>query len=468
MAQTGTGTRDELPPVRRVIIEEHRQIEPFNDRARNLSVLNKPLWLFQRESCEGVLGSRLQEGLPAAALDDIQSDGGAPLLVHREDLFFDEPYFRAFWEQAVALGRPCQAAFYATDRAFTAYAVPLTRCFVAERDAAGKPFYRVPLWYFPNGIPHDGADAKPPEPVFIKSNYREVGYYSLPPYMSATQFEDSSRGDLTHLLPARSMLSIESWVHVYYANVLFGVFALGSRFELQADQSWLYRLRILAKAMLEQRQALSCSEVVHLGRNVHIDPSVTIQGPAWIGDNVTIEAGAVITNCIIGPGTSIGNDCQLFLSVVGEACFLPFKASLFMSVMMERSIVAQNTCLQMAVVGRNSFVGAGNTFTDFMMVPKFGGETLMAMGPNGLEPTGQVVLGGCVGHNCRIGSGMVVHPARMIESDVILFSAPGRRVIMRNITFEQSDHHKLPPDRAELHERQYPRTDELEDEIEEW
>jgi hypothetical protein len=29
-------------------------------------------------------------------------------------------------------------------------------------------------------------------------------------------------------------------------------------------------------------------------------------------------------------------------------------------------------------------------------------------------------MGGCVGHNCRVGSGMIVYPARTIESDVVL------------------------------------------------
>jgi len=53
----------------------------------------------------------------------------------------------------------------------------------------------------------------------------------------------------------------------------------------------------------------------------------------------------------------------------------------------------------------------------------------------------QPVLGGCVGHNCRLGSGLVIYPARTIESDVVLISSPNRRVIMKNISFEESDHH---------------------------
>ncbi len=450
--------------IRKITVEDSRLIEPFNDRARNLTILNKPLWLSQKESIEGVLGSRCKEEPEVASLADIHpTPEHMPLLVYRENLWFDEPFFRAFWEQAAGQTEPCQAAFSADDLAYTTYVLPLTSQIAPDKNNDGETIYRLPLWYFPNGVPKGGCGTANAHPIIVPSDHRTVGYYSVPEYMS------TKLGDLSHLLPMRSVLSIESWVHIYYANVIFGIFAVGSRFEARANRDWLFRLRILAQAMLEQRQVLSCSQVVHMGKGVHIDPSVVIQGPAWIGDNVTIEGGAVITNSIIGANTAIGQDCHVFLSVIGEKCFLPFKASLFMSVMMQDSTVAQNTCLQMAVIGRNSFVGAGSTFTDYLVVPKPPGESLMAMGPNGLEPTGQVVMGSCVGHNCRIGSGMIVYPARMIESDVVLIATPDRRVIARNIAFEESDHHKLPLDRAKLQQRWWPRPDEIDiEEEEEW
>jgi len=126
---------------------------------------------------------------------------------------------------------------------------------------------------------------------------------------------------------------------------------------------------------------------------------------------------------------------------------------LFESVLMEDCMVAQNTCLQMCVVGRGTFIGAGNTFTDFNLVPRIPIRSHFA---GKLENTGMPVVGSAIGHNVRIGSGMIIFPARMIESDVILFASPERRVIDRNINYEDSDHWKLPnPDAA--HPRLYPR-----------
>jgi carbonic anhydrase/acetyltransferase-like protein (isoleucine patch superfamily) len=77
----------------------------------------------------------------------------------------------------------------------------------------------------------------------------------------------------------------------------------------------------------------------------------------------------VIENCLIGDNVNVGQGCQLMLSVVGDGAFLPFRAALFMTTLMDNSMVAQNACLQMCVIGRNTFIGAGSTFTDFNLLP---------------------------------------------------------------------------------------------------
>ena len=88
----------------------------------------------------------------------------------------------------------------------------------------------------------------------------------------------------------------------------------------------LLNCSILGKAIYEGCQILECSELVKVGRNCVIDPHAIIHGPTTIGDNVTINAGAVIENCIIGNNVNISQDVQLMLSVVGDGAFLPFRA----------------------------------------------------------------------------------------------------------------------------------------------
>jgi UDP-N-acetylglucosamine diphosphorylase / glucose-1-phosphate thymidylyltransferase / UDP-N-acetylgalactosamine diphosphorylase / glucosamine-1-phosphate N-acetyltransferase / galactosamine-1-phosphate N-acetyltransferase len=238
------------------------------------------------------------------------------------------------------------------------------------------------------------------------------------------------------------------------------VFSRGSRFEDYLSKHNLFALKVLFRAILEQKQVLSCSDLVQVGEKTIIDPSAIVLGPTTIGRGCYIGPGAVIDNCAIGDYVNVAQGCQLMLSVVGNNSFLPFRASLFMTTIMEYSIIAQNTCLQMCVIGRNSFVGAGNTFTDFNLLP----APLRALNAfDELEDTGQSVLGGCVGHNSRLGSGLVVMPGRLIESDTILFASPERRVINKNITYEESDHHKVRASVAKLHKRRYPRNIESEE-----
>lgn len=140
------------------------------------------------------------------------------------------------------------------------------------------------------------------------------------------------------------------------------------------------------------------------------------------------------------------------LSVVGDGTFMPFRSALFMTTVMENSMIAQNTCLQMSVIGRNTFVGAGSTFTDYNLVP----TPLRARDASGkLSLSNRPVMGSAVGHNCRLGSGLIVYPSRMIESDVVLAASRERRVIDRDVSFEESDHHHFKA--ANLHKALYHR-----------
>jgi NDP-sugar pyrophosphorylase family protein len=143
---------------------------------------------------------------------------------------------------------------------------------------------------------------------------------------------------------------------------------------------------------------LECSELVKIGRNCTIDPTAVIHGPTTIGDNVTINAGAVIDNCIIGSNVNISQGVQLMLCVVGDGAFLPFRSGLFMTTVMENSMIAQNTCMQLCVVGRNTFIGAGSTFTDYNLVPL----PLRARDGHGRSPSSPSGHGGC--HRAQLRS----------------------------------------------------------------
>jgi carbonic anhydrase/acetyltransferase-like protein (isoleucine patch superfamily) len=414
----------------KIILQAPRPISPFNEPARDLRIQNVPLWLWQRNLLAPYVTREME--IPANARLPLLRE---PMLVYRDNLFFDEFYINEFVSLAKKRRRPVRAAFSIDDPAFREHVLPLSSSYTP----AGN-LYLADLWYFPNG---PEADV---EPLVIDMLAREVGYYHVPSYMAG------ERGDLVYQVPLRSMMAIDCWTHVFIADGVFGLFARGARFEDQLKKDLGFKLRLLSTAVFEGRQLLEGSKLVKIGKNCVIDPHAVIHGPTTIGDNVTVGAGAVIENCIIGNNVNVSQDVQLMLSVVGDGTFLPFRAALFMTTIMDNSMVAQNTCLQMCVVGRNTFIGAGSTFTDYNLIP----APIKALdGRDELKVTNRPVLGGAVGHNCRLGAGMIVYPARTIESDVVLAASKERRVIDKDVKYEDSDHHKMR--NSYLHKHLYPR-----------
>ena len=50
---------------------------------------------------------------------------------------------------------------------------------------------------------------------------KEIGYYHVPTYMAPVQ------GDLVYQVPLRSLIAIDSWVHIFIADTVFGLFGRG-------------------------------------------------------------------------------------------------------------------------------------------------------------------------------------------------------------------------------------------------
>ena len=411
--------------MKRVAIRDNRHIFPFNEAARELRILNKPLKLHQQDCLLAHCDTMIEYN----SLDEIPRDDRSEMLVYQDNLFFDQAFIDRFVQRAKRLGKACRVAFLQTDQAITAHALELQEGIHLEGE-----HYVGNLWYLPHGI--EGTQDAPVEHCVIDTRPQEIGYYHVPTYFA------SENGDVVQYVPLQAFLSIEHWFHVYVANVTFGIFAEGARFERRA-KGLRTRLKVLLRGMWERKQVLSTSELVVVGKNTIINPTAQIQGPTRIGDNCYIGPGVVIQNSIIGNNVNLMQGVQIMLSVISDSCYLPFRAAVMFSALMERCIVAQNACLQFCVLGRGTFVGAGTTFTDYNLIPK----PMMVTRNDQLEPTNWPVVGSCVGHNCRIGAGLVFYPGRAIESDTVLVRSDERQVITKNVTYDQSDHHKLDTDK---------------------
>lgn len=429
--------------MKRIIIQNTTPLPPFYEPARELRILNKPLWLLQRD----LLARHCKGAQEVHSLDEVPTEVDEELLIHKDNLFFNARLIDTFIAEAQAHGQACQIAFEKNDHTINAHGLHLQEGIrlqkgirmrrVGEDSPPDEPetpeeLYVADMYYYPPG------QRQEPKLLVINTEPREMGYYSVPRYMA-------KQGDLVYQIPLRAILSIESWVHVFLANTVMGVFAYASQAEHEMDQCSLRRfskwkgeewrlffgkkLKLVLTALWERvnpfeepwrNHFLASKSMVKVGKNCSIDPTAIIHGPTVIGDNVYIGPGVVITNSVIGSNVNIMQGSQVMLSVVSDGSFMAFKSALFMSSIMENCMIAQNTCVQLGVVGRNSFLGANSVFTDFNLSDKPEKQTIRTFHNGKLESTGLPVLGSAVGHNCKIGSGFVVYPGRAIGSNVTI------------------------------------------------
>lgn len=124
---------------------------------------------------------------------------------------------------------------------------------------------------------------------------------------------------------------------------------------------------------------------VWLGKGAEIDPSVTIDGPAVIGDN-----------CVVGPGVRLGEYCTLGRNIrIGDNAVL------------QRSVVHDNTYLGSAVRIDGSVLGRGSDLR------------------RGARCEEGVVLGEeCfVGAHAELKAGVKVYPFKTVEAGAIVNSS---------------------------------------------
>jgi len=212
--------------MRKIILRDRRKLPPFNEPARELRVLNKPLWLHQGD----VFSRYCKQEREVESLEEIP-DERTETIVYRDNLFFDQPFIDQFIGEATKSGKACRVAFSLDDKAINHHALQLQRGIRREGN-----YFVADLWYFPYGVEENVR------PLVMDMGAKEHGYYRVPSYMS------NEKGDLTYWVPLRAFLSIEHWVHLYVANCIFGLFARGARMEHSLENPRV-KLSILLRAM---------------------------------------------------------------------------------------------------------------------------------------------------------------------------------------------------------------------------
>jgi NDP-sugar pyrophosphorylase family protein len=143
---------------------------------------------------------------------------------------------------------------------------------------------------------------------------------------------------------------------------------------------------------------------VWIGRNVTISPFSTLRGPIFIGDNCFIGS-----NALLRPGTII---CQN--AVIGFSCELKE------CVVMEGARISHNVFVGNSIIGKNTNIGRGFTTSNFKNANDFekNPATIKISTQDEKIDTGLLHLGLIAGEDCRFGCHNVSYPGTVIEKGV--------------------------------------------------
>jgi UDP-N-acetylglucosamine diphosphorylase / glucose-1-phosphate thymidylyltransferase / UDP-N-acetylgalactosamine diphosphorylase / glucosamine-1-phosphate N-acetyltransferase / galactosamine-1-phosphate N-acetyltransferase len=103
----------------KIILTAPHIIKPFNERARDLRIQNQPLWLHQRNVLAPYVTSEreLESGKRLPLVRE-------PVLVYRDNLYFDEHYIAEFMAEAKKRNALSELHFRSTTRPFVSMLFP--------------------------------------------------------------------------------------------------------------------------------------------------------------------------------------------------------------------------------------------------------------------------------------------------------------------------------------------------------
>ena len=167
-------------------------------------------------------------------------------------------------------------------------------------------------------------------------------------------------------------------------------------------------LDALLDALPSQAIESALSPDVHLlgdriviGKGARIGPSVLLEGPLWVGEDVEIRTGAYVRGgCWIGDGCRIGANTEVKRSILLPEAKAP-----------HLNYVGDS------ILGRDVNLGAGTVLSNF----RHDGKEIVVVDGAARIPTGRRKLGALLGDGVRTGCNSVLHPGVIVGRDTEIY-----------------------------------------------
>lgn len=109
--------------------------------------------------------------------------------------------------------------------------------------------------------------------------------------------------------------------------------------------------------------------IAYLGQGVKLPKETKIKGIVVLGDNVTVDKGCELYNCVIGAGSKIGERCRIEESVIWKNVAIKERCSLVNAVIADGCTVGEKVhVVQGAIIAQDCRIGNNAAFEKDVMV----------------------------------------------------------------------------------------------------
>lgn len=224
-------------------------------------------------------------------------------------------------------------------------------------------------------------------------------------------------GSLEVPVPRNFGLPVTDWSRLLWAN-LFGIGAevLGAP---KSAGIWFVLRTLLKARSLDAARLAAAASVIHRKARVH--PAAVVEASA-VGEGAQIGPGACVRGSIVGAGARVESLADVTGSVLAPGAVAQRQAMVRFSVLFPRAFVGGT--VQLSVFGNDARFHGGS----YAMDMNLDGAPVKIRTADGELRTAGVSLGGCLGHDAIVGSGVWLAPGRVIPNGVIVVRDPDRIV----------------------------------------
>lgn len=439
-----------------IIIKNGQKLEPFNDLARDLLILNKPLHQFQKDELSAVKNCSFIYSPETIRPDELKKTldmlpDKSSALIFRDNLLFSHEFIQDFIKGIKDSGA-CSSHKVALKKTLYQKQFALLQNDCIDHDTFIDYFL---FYFYKNSNSRPSSDSKDhalgqspgqssgkainpaatiPTTIDLAKSIDKRVVIDAEQFYEAGNFPSHMLGkeNFKYAITSKIVLSICEPIHIGLSNIAANCARL-ARYKKPGFMQ-------ACKALFHAFTAFSLKRETIVAR--------VLRGFSHIHPKAKVHPTAVIEGSIIGKNAKIGAYAVVRFSVVDEDAFIDDHAGIKFSVIGKKAYIANNNVIFFTTVYPGAFLISGPYhfscfgYNSAIMnsIPsdyRLDGKNIKVATSKGIEDTGLKFTGSIFGHNTRVAAGMIFAPGRAVPNNLTIYPDPARVITKmppKNIT----------------------------------